>query len=125
MLQRRVSHRLNPPQIVQTLTEPLMGEWNAIDQIHSQVDPENVQTVSKVHPGSGWSCQLLGKVCSLLGNILDNIHDIVATVSTISFGGKSSFPRPPSSCASPQLSSLVFGYTNTCCFIIYFHINVE
>ncbi len=39
-------------------------------------------------------------------NILDNIHDMVVWFN---------FPRAPLSCASPQLSLLVFGYMNTCC----------
>ena len=52
--------------------------------------------VPGVHPGSWWSYQLLIVLSVFFHravlNILDNILDLVATVSTLSFGGTCGFP---------------------------------
>ncbi len=54
--------------------------------------------VPGVHPGSWWSYQLLIVlsvfffIVRAVLNILDNILDLVATVSTLAFGGTCGFP---------------------------------
>ena len=59
-------------------------------------------------------------------NIVDNIQDMVATVAIFSFWGYTWFSLM---LLVHHLSFLFWslgnGHTNTCCFIIYLHIDVE